>query len=242
MLARGRYLAFQDSDDEWLPRKLETAVDALEQAGPRVGVLYTDMLAVDADGHLEVFGAPDVERGVLVNERRLDYQVNCIGILSAVIRRECFDAVGLFDEELRRYVDLDLFIRLADRYDCIRSREALVIYDRTNQGDRISNDRQALVEARLRLIAKYRDRLRQHPSHLAMQYFHTAVAAWASGNWGQTARFLAMALVTSPLPPVQAALSEFGPRTRSAIGTARGLRLTGSDPRAHQEEPRRRSP
>jgi hypothetical protein len=112
----------------------------------------------------------------------------------------------VLDQTFTDFELIVVFIRLSDRYDFIRSREALVVYARTNQSDRISNDRQALVEARLRLLAKYRDRLRQQPSHLAMQYFHIAVAAWASGSWGQTARFLARALATSPVPPVQAAL------------------------------------
>ncbi len=242
MLARGRYVAFQDSDDEWLPRKLEKAVDALTQAGPQVGVLYTDMLAVDTEGRLGGFGAPDVERGVLINERKLDYQVCGIGIQSAVIRRECFDVVGLFDEELRRWIDLDLFIRLSDRYDFIRSREALVVYSHSSPADCISNDRPALVEARIRMLAKYEYRLRPHPRQFAMQYFHIAMAAGRSGRWMQAARFLAMALATSPLPPIRAALRECGLQARRAIGATRGLAQFGSDAGTHQEEPRRRTP
>ena len=41
--SRGRYIAFQDSDDEWAPHKLATAIAALEATGPDTSVFYSDM-------------------------------------------------------------------------------------------------------------------------------------------------------------------------------------------------------
>ena len=41
-LARAPLIAFQDSDDEWLPEKLEKQVTALRAAPPNVGVVYVD--------------------------------------------------------------------------------------------------------------------------------------------------------------------------------------------------------
>lgn len=64
------------------------------------------MLRVEKDGSSSYFLAPDVQRGILISEDTLDYQVLCIGIQSAVIRRECFDKTGLFDESLLRFIDL----------------------------------------------------------------------------------------------------------------------------------------
>lgn len=99
--SRGRYIAFQDSDDEWMPHKLETAVAHWKAAGLRPACFYSDMLRVERDGSSYYFPAPDVQRGVLISEDTLDYQVHCIGIQSAVIKRECFDKTGLFDESLK---------------------------------------------------------------------------------------------------------------------------------------------
>src|ERR1700733_13391361 len=49
-LSQGRYIAFQDSDDEWIPDKLAKAVTALENTGPETGVFYSDMLRICTDG------------------------------------------------------------------------------------------------------------------------------------------------------------------------------------------------
>ena len=217
-MAEGRYIAFQDSDDEWLPGKLEKSISVLE-ADPQASVVYTDLIWINHEGHVRHFRSPkDVRRGVLVSERTLDYQVYGVAIQSAVVRRECFDEIGLFDEDLRRFIDLDLFIRLANRYKFLHCLEPLVRYARTEHKDRISNDTQALVHARRRLLHKYRDRLKRDRRHLAMQYFHLAVAARANGDWIGTAGCLARALAISPVPPLSAAVRELRRRSAQTLG------------------------
>src|SRR5687767_2436141 len=111
------------------------------------------------------FESPDVQRGVLIDERTLDYQVTCIGIVSALIKRECFAQMGVFDESLIQYSDLDLFIRLSDRYDFLHGREPLVKY---YESDGLSTNHRAQVLARQYLIEKYRDRL-ERSNHLQHQ-------------------------------------------------------------------------
>ncbi|HZP39157.1 MAG TPA: glycosyltransferase family A protein [Methylomirabilota bacterium] len=191
-------VAFQDSDDEWRPDKLEKAVAVLTGAGDEVGVFYSDMTRVHDDGSLRAWRSPDVVRGVLVSETTLDYQHVGIGIQSAVIRRTCFARSGLFDEALPRFIDLDLFIRLSDHFGFHHSDAALVRY---YAGGEISRDPGALVTARHHLIAKYRERLRAHRHHLAHQYLLLAQALQSSGSKYRS-RVLAMAaLVTSPTDP-----------------------------------------
>src|SRR5688572_17085992 len=100
------------------------------------------------------FESSNVQRGVLIGERTLDYQVTCIGIVSALIKRECFAQVGVFDESLIRYSDLDLLTRLSERYDFLHCKEPLVkYYERWPFGEP-----SGAVLARQYLIEKYRDR------------------------------------------------------------------------------------
>lgn len=180
-VSRGRYVAFQDSDDEWMPDKLERAIKTLESCGPEVGVFYSDMLRVEPNGSSYHFHSPDVRKGVLINDETLDYQVHCIGIQSAVIRRECFDRAGLFDEALPRLIDLELFIRLSDQFEFFHCKEPLVRYYAC---EGISTNHGALVFARRYLIDKYRRRLEEHRHHLISQHLHLRLAV----QMQQTAR------------------------------------------------------
>ncbi|HXU09404.1 MAG TPA: glycosyltransferase [Blastocatellia bacterium] len=172
-VSRGRYVAFQDSDDEWTPDKLEKAVAALDGSSPDVAVFYSDMLRIQQNGDQFYWRSPDIQKGVLINEQSLDYQVACIGIQSAVIKRECFCDTGMFDERLPRFIDLELFIRLSDRFEFIHCREPLVRY---YAGKGISTDTRAQVIARNYLVEKYRRRLESNTQHLAAQELQIKIA------------------------------------------------------------------
>jgi len=194
-VSRGRYVAFQDSDDEWELHKLATAVVALEGTGPDTGVFYSDMLMILRDGRSSVLVSPEVTPGALIDERTLDYQVRCIGIQSAVIKRECFQQAGCFDEAMPRLIDLELFIRLADAYRFVRSPESLVKY---HYGDGISSNTEALVRARRHLLQKYGARLRHHRRHVAGQYLYLALALEDNRERLASQGYFLMALLTSP--------------------------------------------
>ena len=194
-IAEGRYIAFQDSDDEWMPDFLIKAVSALESTGPETGMFYSDMTRVQQDGTATYWRSPRVRRGRLVDERTLDYQVVRIGMQSAVIKRACFDEVGYFDEALPRFIDLDLFIRLAERFRFVHCRQALVRYHAV-QG--ISTNTAALVVARRRLLRKHHKRLSQHKDHLAQQFVYIAVALEQDRRILLSLVFLLRAIVLSP--------------------------------------------
>jgi glycosyl transferase family 2 len=194
-ISQGRYVAFQDSDDEWVLDKLAKAVAALEGTEPETGVFYSDMLRVNTDGSCADFRSPNIELGVFVNESTLDYQVSRIGIQSAVIKRECFDEVGYFDEALPRFIDLELFIRLSDKYRFVHCGEMLVKY---HDVAGISKNRQALVTARRHLLRKYHWRLKRQRHHLASQYLHLASSLWQNGEKSTSLWLILRALLTSP--------------------------------------------
>lgn len=149
---RAPFLAFQDSDDEWLPHKLASHMRVFASCPAAVGVVYSDMQRVHADGRVTEFRSPD-----LVPERLLDpatgfYQVCGIGIQSTVIRRECLEAVGGFNEAFPALEDLELFIRLLRHCEFHHLGEPLVRYHET---DGLSRNVPAKATARELLLQIY---------------------------------------------------------------------------------------
>ena len=197
--SRSRYVAFQDSDDEWLPTMLENAVKRLADTGPEVGVFYSDMTRVLASGKSIPFISPEISRGGFINEDTLDFQVYGLGIQATVIKRDCFQRAGLFDEAIPRFVDLELFIRLTDHFEFIHHREALVRYCET---EGISTNTKALVAARQHLIAKYHHRLSKNKHHLAMQHVLLGSACNDNGQKLMSAKQALKALLISPCHPL----------------------------------------
>jgi glycosyltransferase involved in cell wall biosynthesis len=157
--ARGRLLAFQDSDDEWLPEKLGRQLRAFERCGPGVGVVYSDMGRIHRDGTRECHRSPEVLRGRPIDPATGFYQVYNLGIQSAVIRRESLAAVGGFNEELRALEDLDLFVRLSGRVGFHHLPVPLVRY---HESAGISQDMAAKLVARRHLLRLHGEQLARH--------------------------------------------------------------------------------
>jgi glycosyltransferase involved in cell wall biosynthesis len=149
--ARGRYIAFQDSDDEWLPAKLDRQMRAFESHSDAV-VVYSDMYRVLTDGRMFYHRSPTIVRGCLINPETRYWQTYMLGMQCTVVRRECLEQAGLFDQMLPSFEDLDLFLRLAEHYDFVHVHEPLVNYHE-NAG--LSTDRRAELGARRRLVRKY---------------------------------------------------------------------------------------
>jgi glycosyltransferase involved in cell wall biosynthesis len=117
--AKGEYVAFLDSDDQWQPEKLRSHVEHLARS-PKVGVSFSRSQFMDEQGQLQnAFQNPrltDITPAYLLCE-------NPVGNGSApVVRREVFEAIATpstrgdfnyFDEQLRRCEDLDCWLRIA---------------------------------------------------------------------------------------------------------------------------------
>jgi glycosyltransferase involved in cell wall biosynthesis len=115
--ASGQLIARIDSDDRWLPDLLETEVAILE-ARPEIGLVYSRGQWVDEDlnplstlvGHALHF-PHDTLRSMLWGDATCSVTV--------VVRRECFERAGYFDESLATSEDWDMWLRFAFHYDFV---------------------------------------------------------------------------------------------------------------------------
>ncbi len=114
-LARGRYLALLDSDDEWLPEKTAQQIAFLE-SHPEIGLVLCHVHRMNPDGsQIDVF---DRRRQIPEDGPALRWVLRdpALAPLSVLMRREVYETVGGFDESLRTAEDLDFHLRVAARW------------------------------------------------------------------------------------------------------------------------------
>lgn len=111
-VAKGEYIAFLDSDDLWLSEKLKVQVKALEE-NKEIGLVYSSMSRIDSSG--KFWGmCPSTPAGdncydLLISESH--YPTPTI-----LVRKECFEKAGLFDETMKGIEDLDWCYRIIKFY------------------------------------------------------------------------------------------------------------------------------
>lgn len=128
-LAKGEYLAFQDSDDEWLPDKLQEELDAMMQSEIDIGMVYHEMQEAELPG--EIIPSKDM-RDCDKSGKVLNYMLlyPFVGLQAALIRKECFDACGGFDETLKSLEDYEFFLRLVNQYEIVFiPKVSTILYD-----------------------------------------------------------------------------------------------------------------
>lgn len=127
--ARGDYVAYLDSDNTWVPEFLEVMVAFVLTRGLRAGYCVSEL---NGQGRLQYRATP-FSHGAL---RERNY-IDCIVILH---ERSLLDEVGTFDESLRRMVDWDLLLRIADHTPLELAPFVGTSYDPwIEQDDRVTN-------------------------------------------------------------------------------------------------------
>jgi glycosyltransferase involved in cell wall biosynthesis len=151
--ARGEYVAFLDSDDLWLPAKLERQIELLESDGS-LALCHSNEIWI-RDGKELKQQAKHEKRGGWIFEHCLPM---CrISPSAAVVRRELLLELGGFDEELEVAEDYELWLRLTCRHPVGFIEEPLVV-KRGGHPDQLSNRYGRIEMFRVEALRRVLDR------------------------------------------------------------------------------------
>jgi len=176
--AAGRWIAFLDSDDLWMPQKLARQA-GYHRENPDAWISQTE----------EIW----IRNGRRLNPRKKHRKVGgwifreclplCIVSPSAVMmKRDLFEQVGLFDESLPACEDYDLWLRVAARFPVHLLPDPLVI-KRGGHPDQLSSTVEALDRYRIRALLKTLTREPLEPTYrtAALEELGRKCAIYAKG-------------------------------------------------------------
>ncbi len=146
-LAQGEFVACLDSDDEWLPGKLEKQL-AFLRAHPEVALVGTGHFLACMDGSRVAFPGKNPSDW----RRELQSAASFHGASTPMVRRKAIGEVGLQDERLRVLEDWDWLLRMAERFPIHVIPDPLSVIHENNPSD---PDR--TVESMQIFLAKHRD-------------------------------------------------------------------------------------
>jgi glycosyltransferase involved in cell wall biosynthesis len=166
--ARGEYVAFLDSDDEFLPDKLQKELEVFRNSDPAVGLVYTGKMILDERGRVLKVRMPT--KSGWVHEALLDWDF--IGSPSRVnVKKQVLDSVAGFDESFLNCQDYDVWLRVTkvSKVACV----PCCLVRRHLVSERMTASMRNICDAWERILGKYRSEMKPgtEARHLARVAF-----------------------------------------------------------------------
>jgi GT2 family glycosyltransferase len=195
-----------DSDDEWLPEKLEKELEVFRDSDPEVGLVYSGMTIWDERGEFLKVRMP--MKSGWVHEELLDWDF--IGSCSRVtVKKQVLDRVAGFDETFLNGEDSDLWLRVAkvSKIACV----PYCLAKRHVLSDRLTASLREICAGWEQILTKHRSEMKPHI--LARRVSEVALMLF---NY-EPRRARALAWEGLRLEPLQPAL--LGAMALSTLGT-----------------------
>ncbi len=183
-LAQGAYIAFNDDDDGCDKETLEKQMHWMQASEDKVGLVFSKYKIIMKDG---------AEKEILpVNQdisqcHRLLLEYCFIGTPTVLMKKECIEKSGAFDENLPCLEDWDLWIRVSKYYSFEYIPENLVYaYESINNVNSNKTNNALALEA---ILNKYIDEISLDKKLLSLYYWRIGVANQGILNYKKSGFF-----------------------------------------------------
>lgn len=153
----GEYVIYLDDDDEFLPDMVEKRLAGF--TGKEVGLVYSKRYLCTNNDKSRMH----VPKQLMVSGDIFKYTIQKNNIAAfPMIRRECFDTCGLFDEKQLSAQDYEMWLRILKKYKANYVDEPLAIVHLHNE-ERITSTPYKAIQGTERICELYRSYYRRHP-------------------------------------------------------------------------------
>lgn len=188
--AKGEYISFQDSDDEWFPDKLELQITAFNNVSAEVGIVYSGFYRIEGDNKVYIPTSISVKKEGNIHNELL--RRNFIGTPAVLVKKECFENVKYFDEKMPALEDWELWIELSKYYQFKYINKPLLnSYSTPNS---VNTNQKNLLEAREMILANHSNDFNQNKEILSGYYFDIAVEICSNGDFINGRNYLIKAI------------------------------------------------
>jgi glycosyltransferase involved in cell wall biosynthesis len=195
--ATGKFIASHDSDDEWMPEKLAKQMGLFQDSSEAVGVVYTGFWR--AEGEMKKYFPSSMVKKTDGDIHEEILKGNFVGTPTTLVKKECFEKAGLFDEKLFHLVDWEMWIRISALYHFRCVHEPLVAtYD---MSDSVSRNQMALVAGHEYILTKHFGDFGKSRSVLAGELYWIGNLWCQIGNKERGREYFKRALSAMPLNP-----------------------------------------
>jgi len=225
--SKGELIAFLDSDDEWLPEKLEKQIKIFnESKNARLGVVYCDVAIME--GRKQIAERRSIYKGKIfpqILEKDIVW-----GGSSAMVNRKIFSVCGNFDENLPESDDWELWIRVSKKFNFDFVPEVLVKQYVHPGSLSVTIPKLKKIKAYQYILKKFLKDYQNNPKIFSNYLCHLGSLYCQAGNISEGQKLFIKALSQSPLNMntyLYFLVSFFGPKIyKKLVGINRLLRRT----------------
>lgn len=186
-------VAFLDDDDEWHPRKLEKQIRIIKNLSNDYCGVYTGMIYYK-NGKIIKKTFPKKDGNLFSELLKRNY----IGSTSVImLRKKALDDVGYFNERLPASQDLELYLRLSEKYKFKSIEEPLVNYH-LHSDKQIRDDKSGYLFSTKYIYEKYQSKIVENNLQSDFLY-NLAILSLRNGKTKIARNYLKNCIKLSPM-------------------------------------------